>query len=102
MIFKFNKKTRATGAGLVAPKGIKPLSQVPETCILFVELRSRNIIQSLNRYPRRHLDSSSGVCRRHLRPSAACLGFRRLGFCVEADSLVRSLAYPPFLLVRSV
>lgn len=26
---------------VVAPKGIKPLSQVPETCILFVELRSQ-------------------------------------------------------------
>ena len=66
--FQFNKKTRATGAGLVAPKGIKPLSQVPETCILFVELRSRNIIQSLNRYPRRLLGSSNGVCHRHLPP----------------------------------
>ena len=37
---------------LEAPKGIKPLSQVPETCILFVELRSRNIIQLLNRSPK--------------------------------------------------
>ena len=42
---------------LEAPKGIKPLSQVPETCILFVELRSRNIIQLLNRSLRRPLGS---------------------------------------------
>lgn len=27
--------------GFVAPKGIKPLSQAPETCILFIELRSQ-------------------------------------------------------------
>ena len=29
------------GSRVVAPKGIKPLSQAPETCILFIELRSQ-------------------------------------------------------------
>ena len=35
------KKPQRTLRLLVAPKGIKPLSQAPETCILFVELRSQ-------------------------------------------------------------
>ena len=52
-------KTRAIGAGFfVAPKGIKPLSQVPETCILFVELRSQRITRLPRRSPRRLLGSS--------------------------------------------
>ncbi len=33
---------------LVAPKGIKPLSQAPETCILFIELRSQTSLANID------------------------------------------------------
>ena len=41
MPFSFQKKAPANAEAFVAPKGIKPLSQAPETCILFIELRSQ-------------------------------------------------------------
>lgn len=60
---------------LVAPKGIKPLSQAPETCILFVELRSQTLVgeyrlisRLLHRYLRRFLESLIVSFHRRLPP----------------------------------